>query len=132
MTPEDLTIVAESWAGIKPRQDEMADRLALSYGAVCPPAEAEMRARWLVAAVAELVDLLTAPSQLAVRARELAESLPDPGTTPTFLLDGNAWMSAASSVCPTWSDESGRAWRQAWLLLSDVLAIEALSPFAGP
>jgi hypothetical protein len=132
MSPEDLAVVTESWEGIQGRRNDLADRLVVSYGTICPPEAAELRAHWLVDAVAELVDLLTAPSQLALRARELAQTLPCPGTTPTFLLDGNAWMSAARDISPTWSGDSEHAWRQAWLLLSDVLAIEALSPFTGP
>ena len=41
-------------------------------------------------------------------------------------------MDASRAACPTWTDRTERAWRQAWLLLSDVLAAESLSPFAGP
>ena len=40
-------------------------------------------------------------------------------------------MSAARKACPDWTIVEDRAWRQAWLLLSDVLAEESLSPFAG-
>ena len=131
MCPEDLADVGESWAALRAHRGDLIDRLAVSYGAVMPPEAAEQRARWLVGAIAELIDLLTTPSRLADRARELAETSPAPGSAPTFLLDGNAWMSAAGDVCPTWTDCSEHAWRQAWLLLSDVLANESLSPFTS-
>jgi hypothetical protein len=130
MSPEDLATVAESWAQLRLRRDHLADRLAASYIGACSQDAAQRRARWLVDAVAELVDLLTAPSQLAARAREVAEHLPEPGSAPTFLLDGNAWMTAARECSPAWTDFTEHAWRQAWLLLSDVLANESLSPFA--
>ncbi len=132
MSPEDVAVVTESWAGIRSRRDVLADRLTASYVSVRPPAVAHARAQWLVDAVAELVDLLAAPSQLATRARELAATLPDSGLAPSFLLDGNAWMCAAGAISPTWSDRSAHAWRQAWLLLSEVLAEDSLSPFGRP
>jgi hypothetical protein len=132
MCPEDLTDVRESWTELRVRRGDLIDRLAVSYGAVITPEVAQQRARWLVDAVAGLVDLLTTPSQLADRARELAQTMPAPCSAPTFFLDGNAWMSAAGDVCPTWTDRSEHAWRQAWMLLSDVLANESLSPFARP
>lgn len=130
MSPEDLATVADSWAQLRLRREELTDRLATSYVCNCSHEAAHRRASWLVGAVAELVDLLTAPSQLAIRARELAEHLPEPGSAPTFLLDGNAWMTAARETSPAWTDFTEHAWRQAWLLLSDVLANESLSPFA--
>jgi hypothetical protein len=131
MSPEDLAAVVDSWAELQLRREALADRLAASYGAVLSPHTADQRARWLVNAVAELAGLLTAPSQLAARAREVAETLPQPSSTPTFVLDGNAWMIAAREVSASWSNCLEHAWRQAWLLLSEVLAIESLSPFAG-
>lgn len=131
MCPEDLAAVGESWTELQIRRGDLVDSLAVSYGVIIPPEVAEQRARWLVGAVAGLIDLLTTPSQLADRARELAQTLPAPGSAPTFFLDGNSWMSAAGNVCPTWTDSSEHAWRQAWLLLSDVLANESLSPFTS-
>ena len=124
--------MCETWAELQHHRSAIADRLAASYGAVIVPDVAERRARWLVDAVSELVNLLTAPSQLADRARELAQTLPAAGTAPTFHLDGNAWMSAARDISPAWTDDCEHAWRRAWLLLSDVLANESLSPFARP
>jgi hypothetical protein len=131
MSPEDLTDVGESWAELRAHRVDLIDRLVDSYGAVVPAEAAEQRARWLVDAVAELIDLLGTPSRLADRARQLAQTSPAPGSAPTFLLDGNAWMSAAADACPTWTRCSEHAWRQAWLLLSDVLANESLSPFTS-
>ena len=51
-------------------------------------------------------------------------------TAPSFAVEGAAWLAAAADCCPAWCDADAAAWRQAWLLLSDVLAVEALSPFA--
>jgi len=123
--------VVDSWAGLRPRREALAERLAAAYGAGLAPDTAQHRARWLVDAVAELVGLLTAPSQLAARARDVAKTLPQPSSAPTFVLDGNAWMVAAREVSASWSDCLEHAWRQAWLLLSEALANESLSPFAG-
>lgn len=130
MSPEDIAVVAESWAEIRFRRAALIDRLAESYRAGGCVKAVESRAQWLVDAVGEVVDLLACPSQLADRARELAVARPDPGSAPTFLVDGNAWMISVSEVCPHWTNESDHAWRQAWLLLSEVLAVESLSPFA--
>ena len=58
-----------------------------------------------------------------------AEKLPQPSSAPTFVLDGTAWMIAAREVSAGWSDCLERSWRQAWLLLSEVLANESLPPF---
>ena len=129
--PEDLAAVVDSWAALQLRRGALADRLAASYGAVLAPHTAEQRARWLVDAVADLVGLLTAPSLLAARARDVAATLPQQSSAPTFVLDGNAWMSAAREVSASWSDCLDQSWRHAWLLLSEALAIESLSPFAG-
>ncbi|MGZ4724908.1 MAG: hypothetical protein ACXV8L_11940, partial [Ilumatobacteraceae bacterium] len=96
--------MADSWAELQLRREALADRLAASYDAVLPRDIAEQRARWLVAAVAELVGLLTAPSQLAARARDVAATVPQPTSAPTFVLDGNAWMNAAHEVSAGWSD----------------------------
>jgi hypothetical protein len=132
MSPEELAIVGNSWCELQLAPDEIANRLAASYATVLEPHAAEERARWLVGAVTELVGLLSSPSQLAERARQLAQSLPASTVPPTFKLDGAAWMSAACAVSRCWSTSSEHAWRRAWLLLSDVLANESLSPFAGP
>jgi hypothetical protein len=131
MTPDDVLMVERSWAQLRLRRDDLADRLAVSFSAVRLPATAQRRAFWLVDSVAELVDLLTAPSQLGRRARQLFATWPDPGSSPSFSIDGRAWIAAARDVCPSWTDSAEHAWRHAWLLLSDVLAEEALSPFAG-
>ena len=56
----------------------------------------------------------------------------DDGRRMIEVLDGSAWMIAARDACTTWTDSCEHAWRQAWLLLSDVLSNESLSPFAGP
>ena len=129
MTPDDVVVVERSWDQLRLRRDDLADRLAESFCAVRLPATAQRRAFWLVDSVAELVGLLTAPSQLGRRARQLFATWPDPGSSPSFRVDGQAWISAARDVCPTWTDSVEDAWRHAWLLLSDVLADEALSPF---
>ena len=42
-------------------------------------------------------------------------------------------MDAARECLPSWSDRTEAAWRQAWLLLTEALAAETMSPFAdGP
>jgi hypothetical protein len=93
--------------------------------------EAGRRAKWLLDAVEELVGLLATPSRLADHARSLGQTWPDPLTAPSFSVEGRAWLDAASECLPTWSSTTEAAWRQAWLLLSDVLAVEALSPFTA-
>ena len=132
MTPDDLAVVGHSWAELRLRGDDLVDRLAGSFCVVAPPDAARQRARWLFDAVEELVDLLTAPSQLGARAQQLFATWPDPCSSPSFRVDGQAWIDAARDVGQAWSDSDERAWRHAWLLLSDVLAEESLSPFAGP
>ena len=132
MSPDDLAVVERSWDELRCKRDALVVRLTRSYAGVGPACPAEARAGWLCDAVAELVGLLSAPSQLERRARHLAETWPDPGCAPSYRVDGVAWMHAAGEVCPTWTSGSERAWRQAWLLLSDVLAEESLSPFACP
>jgi hypothetical protein len=132
VTPDDLVVVGRSWAELRLRDGDLVDRLAASFSVVAPPEAARRRAQLLYDAVAELVDLLTAPSQLGVRARQLFETWPDPCSSPSFRVDGQAWIDAARDVGQAWSVTDERAWRHAWLLLSDVLAEESLSPFAGP
>ena len=128
MSPDDLATVNRSWAELRPAGDALVDRLTVAFAASSTVARA--RAAWLVEAVAELVGRLPTPSELCVRAHELACSWPDPLQPPSFRIDGTAWLGVAREVCPTWTIGDELAWRQAWLLLSDVLAEEALSPFA--
>ena len=45
-------------------------------------------------------------------------------------VDGTAFMAAAAACAGRWTRTTESAWRQAWLLLADELAAEALSPFA--
>lgn len=132
MSPDDVAVVSSSWGELRPHHEALVSRLAVSLRAVSCPVEAERRAGWLVDSVAELVGLLAAPSRLGHRARQLAATWPDPCSAPSFHLDGRAWISAARDVCPTWTVHCERAWCQAWLLLSDVLAEESRSPFATP
>ena len=66
---------------------------------------------------------------VADRARGLLASWPDPATSPSYAVDGRAWMAAAGECLPTWSAEVEASWKQGWLLLSEVLAAETLSPF---
>jgi hypothetical protein len=131
VTPDDVVFVGRSWDELALRRDDLVDRLTASFSAVSRPDTARERACWLVDAVAELVDLLSAPSQLGQRARQLFATWPDPGSSPSFRVDGHAWIDAARDVGPTWTSNAEGAWRHAWLLLSDVLAEESLSPFAG-
>jgi hypothetical protein len=134
VTLDDLHAVQRSWAQLRRQRSALRTALTGRFEANgAAPAEAEFRARWLLSAVQELVGLLSAPSCLAVRARDLGETWPDPLNAPSFAIDGRAWLAAADECLPTWSEATADAWRQAWLLLSDVLAAEALSPFAdGP
>ena len=130
MTPEDLTAVQRSWAQlsllIAPLHAELTRRFEAAEPSAIPAAT---RAEWLLSAVGELVGLLAAPSRLADRACVLGETWPDPCTAPSFAVEGRAWLGAARRCLPTWSPATEAAWRQAWLLLSDVLAAETLSPF---
>jgi hypothetical protein len=131
MTPEDLSVVQRSWAQLRLRRAPLMIALTHRFDLVdASPIASLVRAGWLVDAVEELVGLLAAPSHLAARARALGETWPDPLTAPCFAVDGQAWLDAARACVPSWSDTTDAAWRQAWLLLSDVLAAEALSPFA--
>ncbi|MGD9701214.1 MAG: hypothetical protein AB7Q42_12665 [Acidimicrobiia bacterium] len=135
MSPDDLSSVERSWSELRGRRAPLLAGLtsrfvALGEHAAPTPEAAGVRAHWLLAAVEELVGLLSAPSHLEARARELGERWPDPLTAPSYGVDGCAWMGAAGECLPTWSQRTETAWKQAWLLLSDVLAAEALSPFA--
>src|SRR5262245_32279908 len=113
VSPEDLTVVEQSWVDLRNRRDAVLARLAALFTVVGRPDTATARARWLYDAVGELVGLLRAPSSLGERARQLACSWPDPGTTPSFRIEGRAWMMAANEVSPTWTVRSDRAWSHA-------------------
>lgn len=131
MSPEDLATVERSWSELCTCRAALTDGLTDEFRsagetAIDPPT----RAAWLIDAVAALVGLLTAPSKLAEHARHLATTWPDETSSPTFRVEGQAWMGAAARVSDHWSDRVERAWLHAWLLLSEVLAAEALSPFA--
>jgi hypothetical protein len=132
VTLDHVRTVERSWASLRRSQGALLEALARRF-AVAPPSPIapDVRARWMVAATAELVGLLRAPSQLADRARAVGDTWPDPRTAPCFAVEGRAWLDAAADCLPTWSAETEAAWRQAWLLLSEVLAAETLSPFAS-
>jgi hypothetical protein len=130
MTPEDLSAVQRSWPECLRTREPLLDALARRFDSVAPtPLHAEQRARWLFSAIEDLVGLLSAPSRLAARARDVGATWPDPLTAPSFGVEGRAWMQAADECLVIWSRELEASWRQAWMLLSDVLAAEALSPF---
>jgi hypothetical protein len=130
MSPDDVALVDRSWRDLQEHRAVLRERLTevlTEHGA--PASE---RADWLLDAVDELIDLLTAPSRLAPRARDFATTFACPGSPPTFEVDGRAWMAAARDVCPTCTTPAERAWGQAWMLLTSVLAESAPSPFATP
>lgn len=131
MSPDDLAIVDRSWTELEPQRDSLVASLA---GALpgCELSQSDGRARWLIDAVTELVGLLRAPSELAAAARRHAAMFPCHGSAPTFTVDGRAFLRAGAAIDPSWSARDDRAWRQAWLLLADVLAEQSLSPFADP
>jgi hypothetical protein len=130
MSPDDLDAVDRSWADLHHRRPELVAHLEVSLSSAPPADLAEPRARWLVGAVGELVGLLSTPSRLGERARQLVVTFPVEGTAPTFAIEGRAWIQAGRGVSPLWTDETEQAWRHAWLLLADELADQALSPFA--
>jgi hypothetical protein len=131
MTPDDLFVVDVSWSQLRRQRQALLAGLAVRFDSVDRATiPAEVRAVWLVDAVEELVVLLATPSRLASQARLLGETWPDPCSAPSFAVEGQAWMASARDCLPTWSDATESAWRQAWFLLSEVLAVEALSPFA--
>ena len=131
MTPEDLSAVQRSWIEFLRVREPLLDALTRRFDPVAPtPIHAAARAEWLLSAVEDLVGLLSAPSRLAARARDLGATWPDPLTAPSFGIEGRAWMHAADECLAIWSPELEASWRQAWMLLSDVLAAETLSPFA--
>ena len=130
MSPDDLAAVDRSWSAMRERRADLVSRLEASFARIEPPALAGPCSRWLVDAVSELVGLLTAPSRLGERARRLTDTWPVAGRAPTFAVEGRAWMAAAREICPSWSAQVELAWQRAWLLLSEELAEESLSPFA--
>lgn len=133
MTPDDLSAVQRSWAELRRTRLALQRALTRQYElAPASPVPADERAEWLIYAVSVLVDLLPVPSRLADRARALGQTWPDPLVAPSFANEGRAWLGAAGECQPSWSPTVEHAWRQAWLLLSDVLAAESLSPFATP
>ncbi len=133
MTPDDLRTVTESWREFLRERDALQSALERQFLRTEPSPEAAMqRARWLFGAVEELVEFLPVPSRLEVHAREIAAAWPDPLSAPSYAVDGVAWMAAACECLPSWTELTATAWRQAWRLLSDVLAAETLSPFAVP
>jgi hypothetical protein len=131
MSPDDLAIVDRSWAELQPLRDSLVASLSASLPG-CDLSQADARARWLIDSVTELVGLLRAPSDLAAAARRRAAMFPCDRSGPTFSVDGRAFLRAAAAIGPSWSPRDDSAWRQAWLLLADVLAEQSLSPFADP
>ena len=129
MTSDDVSTVQQSWVELRRRRAALLDELTRRFEDAGSPAAADLRAAWLLTAVEALVDLLSAPSGLAPRARELGETWPVPGTAPCLGLEGQAWLAAAGACSPNWSQATERAWRQGWLLMCDVLAAETISPF---
>ena len=121
MNADDVSTVQRTWAELRRRRAPLLEELTCRLAVLGPSnVGARLRAAWLYSAVDELVALLATPSRLAERACDLGTTWPDPSSAPCY---------AAASL-PSWSDASDAAWRQAWLLLSDVLAAETLSPFA--
>ena len=103
MTPDDLDTVDRSWSELRRRRARLFEELTDRFAAAPSPPGAALRAEWLLCAVEELVGLLTAPSQLAVRARDIGTTWPDPLTAPCYALEGRAWMDASRACLPTWS-----------------------------
>lgn len=133
MTPDDLALVDRSWRQLRLQREQLVAELSRHFSSLSLTAlPAESRAEFLVGAVDELVGLLHAPSHLATCARAVGERWPDPLKAPSYAIEGRGFMAAASTCSPAWSDAIESAWRQAWLLLSDVLAAETLSPFGDP
>jgi hypothetical protein len=132
MTPDDLVMVRRSWTELRRRRASFLERLAAAVGSDVEPATAADRARRLVAAADELVDVLATPSVLAARAQAIGAAWPPTVALPRLDVDGTAWRRAAAEICPHWSDAHDAAWHRAWLLLGDVLAEESLAPFDGP
>jgi hypothetical protein len=132
MSPDDVSAVQRSWAELRRVRSSVNTELTRRYDSAASASSLlpDLRAAWLCVAVDELVDLLPSPSALAARARVLVESWPEPLAAPCFAVDGVAFMAAAAACARCWTRATESAWRAAWLLLSDELAAEALSPFA--
>jgi hypothetical protein len=133
MTPDDVATVQRSWGQLRGERVRLVEVLThrLEDAAVAADV-AGARASWIVDAADELVGLLSSPSRLGGRVRTLADTWPDPLVAPSLAVDGAAWLLAAAECSPEWWPSTERAWRHAWLLLADVLASEALSPFTHP
>ena len=128
--PEDITAVERSWSQLHCCQEAMLTGLAGRFEPLSvSAAAATIRARWLIDATEALVGLLATPSSLTKRAEALGETWPDPLTAPSFAVEGQAFLATARECAPMWSARVEDAWRQGWLLLSEVLAAEALAPF---
>jgi hypothetical protein len=130
--PEDIATVERSVALLCAQGPILYDHLETSLRAAGATGDTAGRARWLVSSVVELAALLAVPSRLERRARGLADTVPEGAPAPTFRVEGRAWMHAARELCPGWSARTEEAWHHAWLLLSNVLDNESLSPFADP
>jgi len=131
VSPDDLQTVQRSWTAFLRHREALLSSLAAHLRDLTPaPIAAAHRACWLFRAVEELVELLPEPSRLELHARHLGETWPDKLVAPSYAVDGRAWMRAADECLDVWSPGIEAAWRQAWLLLSEVLAAETLSPFA--
>ncbi len=131
MSPDGVRTVQHSWTALHRQRESML--LALTRCFHDQPAigfDPGARAEWLFDAVAALVGLLAWPSRLEHCAGRVGSSWPAAGGHPTFAVEGRAWMAAAAECHPAWTPDIETAWRQAWLLLSDVLASETLSPFS--
>jgi hypothetical protein len=130
VSPEDLQRVQGSWTAFVRHRDAVLSSLAAHLRDLTPtPIIAVQRAGWLFRAVEELVELLPEPSRLELHARQIGGTWPDKLVAPSYAVDGRAWMRAADECLAAWSPEMEASWRQAWLLLSEVLAAETLSPF---
>jgi hypothetical protein len=131
VTPDDLAEVQRTWSELQVGGSDLHAALTARLSAVGAAMPAE-RAAWLLGAIANLVDLLSSPSRLAERAREVVASWPDPGGRPSYAVDGVAWAGAAASCVPDWSAQTALAWRHGWLLVCEIMAAETLSPFRQP
>lgn len=132
MSPDDVAAVQRSWAELRPQGPRLLAQLTWTFVPHVPTGTAPARAGWLLDAVHALVDLLETPSRLGPAARDVVATWPAPGQVPSAHVEGEVWLAAARVLCPTWTAATDSAWRSAWLMLSDVLAQESLSPFAGP
>ena len=132
MTPDDVIAVQRSWADLSDLGDVVRAAFAtqLARRAGMAPVGALARAAWLLGAVDELVGLLPSTSRLQGRARDLSGARPPHSPPPSLAMDADAWLAAVAPLAPAWSDALAGSWRGAWLLLTELLAGEILSPFA--